>query len=360
MNDSSPARYFHRGNLPPIDLAYSQAELDVTPWYYSVEMELGKLTSGQNFSNVGLTRALLQRTDLRGKDCLDIGTMEGVVPTLMKRRDASKVVAYDRPSALTSRVEAVKDRFGVDFEFVSGVPLSGLPARLDHRTFDVVVMSGVLYHLFSPLSGLATARGLLRNGGIMILETAAAIDDTPAMHWNANYRFLGEAYFFPSLACLDYFVRFLRMEVIDCAYLESQRVDGLRTARVALSCRAVDHPRGPSTDGFLQGSLHTETDVAEHLNWDNCNSPKSDVHYRVPTSRALRLRSIGFRALRRLTRDLGMTGMSDFIDPRIGQRSAGYWQRRDCESIDLYKFCTRAKPQHVADRDAQLWLEDTA
>ena len=194
MNENSPAEYFHRGNLPPIKRIYSQAELDQTPWYYSVEMEPGKLTSGQTFSNVALTRTLLQRTDLEGKDCLDIGTMEGLVPTLMKRRGA--LVAYDRPSALTSRIEAVKDKFGVDFEFVSGVPLGGLAARLNHRTFDVVVMSGVLYHLFSPLSGLAFARGLLRNGGIMILETAAVIDDTPAMHWNANLRFFGEAYFF--------------------------------------------------------------------------------------------------------------------------------------------------------------------
>lgn len=361
MNDNASPQYFHRRNLPPINLIYSQAELDVTPWYYSVEMEHGKPTPGQNFSNVGLTRTLLQRTDLREKDCLDIGTMEGVIPTLMKRRDASRVVAYDRPSALTARVEAVKDRFGVDFEFVSGVPLSELPARLDHQTFDVVVMSGVLYHLFSPLSGLATARGLLRNGGIMILETAAVIDDAPAMHWNSNFRFLGEAYFFPSLACLDYFVRFLRMEIIDCAYLESQCIDGLRTARVALSCRAIDHPKGPAADTFLQGTFHTEMDVAEHLKWENCNSVKCDVQYDAPTSRMLRHQSIGLRALRRLTRNLGMIGMSNFIDRLpAGQRSAEYWQRRDCESIDLYKYCTRAKHQHVSERDTQLWLKDSS
>jgi 2-polyprenyl-3-methyl-5-hydroxy-6-metoxy-1,4-benzoquinol methylase len=360
MNENSPAEYFHRGNLPPIKRIYSQAELDQTPWYYSVEMEPGKLTSGQTFSNVALTRTLLQRTDLEGKDCLDIGTMEGLVPTLMKRRGASNVVAYDRPSALTSRIEAVKDRFGVDFEFVSGVPLGGLAARLNHRTFDVVVMSGVLYHLFSPLSGLAFARGLLRNGGIMILETAAVIDDTPAMHWNANLRFFGEAYFFPSLACLDYFVRFLRMEIIDCAYFETHRIDGLRTARVAFSCRAIDHPKGPSTDTFLQGTLHTETDVAEHLNWENCNFLKSDVRYHAPAFRTLRHQFIAFRALRRLTRNLGMIGISNHIDRLIRERGTDYWQRGDCESIDIYKYCTRAKQQHVADRDTQLWLEDMA
>ena len=54
-----------------------------------------------------------------------------------------------------------------------------------------------------------------------------------------------------------------------------------------------------------------------------------------------------------------MTGMSDSIDRLIGQRPAGYWQRGDCESIDLYKYCTRAKHQHVSERDTQLWLTDS-
>lgn len=360
MNKSSSPRYFHRDNVPPIDLIYSAEEVELTPWYYSVEMEPGKLTSGQTFPNVALTRMLLRRTDLKGQACLDIGTMEGVIPTLMKRSGASSAVAYDRPSALTARVEAVKNAFGVDFEFVSGVPLAGLPARLDYRTFDVVVMSGVLYHLFSPLSGLAIARGLLRNGGIMILETAAIIDDAPAMHWNSNLRFLGEAYFLPTLACLDYLVRFLHMEIIDCAYQESHRIDGLRTARVAMSCRAIDRPKGPPTDGFLQGTLHTEMDVAEHLDWKRCKSLKGDVNYFAPKFRVLRNQFVGFRALRRLTRNLGMTGISRSIDDLIGWRHANYWQREDCESIDLYRYCTRAKQEHLDDRDAQLWLADTA
>jgi SAM-dependent methyltransferase len=360
MISGSRAQYFHRGNLPPIGLIYSNEELELTPWYYSVEMEPGKLTPGQEFSNVALTRILLQRADLTGKDCLDIGTMEGVIPVLMKRRGASGVVAYDRPSALTARIEAVKNRFGVDFTFVSGVPLAGLPARLDYRTFDVVVMSGLLYHLFSPLSGLATARGLLRNGGLMILETTAVIDDTPAMHLNTNFRFLGEAYFLPTLASLDYLVRFLRMEIIDCAYVESHRIDGLRTARVAITCRAIDHPSEPSNDDFLQGTFHTEMDIAEQLDWKRCNTVKSDVKYLVPNHRILRNQFAPFRALRRLTRNLGMRRISRLIDNLIGWRHVSYWQRFDCESLDLYEYCRSAKQEHLEDRDSQLWLKDTA
>jgi 2-polyprenyl-3-methyl-5-hydroxy-6-metoxy-1,4-benzoquinol methylase len=357
---SDKARYFHRDNLPPFDEIYTQADLDVTPWYYSMEMEPGKLTPGQAFFNIGLTRALLQRADLNGQNCLDIGTMEGLVPILMRRQGAANVTAYDRPSALTSRIASVKKRFDVDFDFVSGYPLGELPAKIDHRTFDVVVMSGLLYHLFSPLAGLAIARGLLRNGGLMIVETAAIIADEPAMYWNSANRLGGESYFFPSVAYLDYSVRFLHMEIIDCAYLEWGTIDGLRTGRVAFTCRATTETPGDPDDHFIKGTFHTEVDVAEHLDWKRCLSTLAPVAYEAPSRRGLRHQSLPLRALRRATRNAGLKRFSNRIDDAIGYRPAVYWLRRDCRSLDLARFCTQAKQQHVNDRDTQLWLSDTA
>lgn len=354
------ARYFHRDNLPPADAIYSQAELDVTPWYYSMEMEPGKLTPGQSFSNVGLTRTLLQRADLNGHDCLDIGTMEGLMPVLMQRRGAQSVTAYDRPSALTSRISSVKEKFGVDFDFVSGFPLADLPANVGHRTFDVVVMSGVLYHLFSPLAGLAVARGLLRNGGVMIVETAAIISDEAAMYWNSASRFKGEAYFYPSVASLDYFARFLRMEVIDCAFLEWGSIDGLLIARVAMACRAVRDVASDPDDHFIKGTYHTELDIREHLDWQRCLSIRPPVAYEAPAWRILRHQSMPLRALRRATRNMGLKNLSNRIDDAIAYRPATYWLRRDCKSLDLGRFCKQAKQQLVSDRDTQLWLSDTA
>jgi SAM-dependent methyltransferase len=357
---TSEGRYFHRDNLPPVGDSYSQAELDATPWYYSMEMEPGKLTPGQAFSNIGLTRTLLQRADLNGQNCLDIGTMEGLVPILMRRRGARNVTAYDRPSALTSRIASVKKRFDVEFDFVSGFPLAELPVNLGRRTFDVIVMSGVLYHLFSPLAGLAIARGLLRNGGLMIVETAAIIADEPAMYWNSASRFKGQSYFYPSVACLDYFARFLHMEVIDCTYLEWGTIDGLLIARVAFACRAATDVPGDPDDHFIKGSFHTEVDLAEHLDWKQCLSTLPPVAYDAPSWRTLRHQPVALRALRRVTRNAGLKGLSNRIHDAIGYRQAVYWLRRDCRSLDLARFCTQAKQQQVSERDSQLWLSDTA
>ncbi len=163
-------------------------------------------------------------------------------------------------------------------------------------------MSGMLYHLFSPLAGFAIARGLVRNGGLMIVETAAIIADEPAMYWNSACRFGGESYFLPSVACLDYFARFLRLEIIDCACLEWTAVDGLRTARVAFTCRAITEILGDPDDHFIEGTFHTEFDLAEHLDWKRCLSTRPPVPYGAPSWRILRYQPLPLRALRRVTR----------------------------------------------------------
>lgn len=359
MNIAATARHFTKDNPPPIDTVYSEAELDASPWYYSIELEPGRVTPGQNFFNVGLTRALLSRTDLSGQRCLDIGTMEGLIPVLMERRGAARVVAYDRPSAYRDRINKVKEAHNAKFEFVSGFPLAELPLRLTGETFDVVTFSGVLYHLFSPLAGLATARGLVRNGGIMIVETAALMDDPECCtHFNAGDRFTGESYFLPTPSCLDYMIRFLRMDIIDCAYVVTHRVDGYRCARIAVTCRARHCPN--DADKFMAGTLHTEIDMNEHLNWARLSTDRPLVPYRAPTARTLAWQFVGFRAVRRATRLMGLTNLSNRIDRAIGERPAEYWLRENTQSINLDKICFWAKQQHVTARDATLMIHDEA
>jgi hypothetical protein len=194
----------------------------------------------------------------------------------------------------------------------------------------------------------------------MIVETAAIIADEAAMYWNSASRFKGEAYFYPSVASLDYFARFLRMEVIDCAFLEWGSIDGLLIARVALACRAIQDVTSDPDDHFIKGTFHTELDIREHLDWQRCLSTSPPVAYEAPARRILRHQSMPLRALRRATRNLGLKNLSNRIDNAIAYRPATYWLRRDCKSLDLVRFCKQAKQQLVSDRDTELWLSDMA
>ena len=55
--------------------------------------------------------------------------------------------------------------------------------------FDVVVFSGVMYHMLDPLGGLAHAHSLVRDGGLLILETSAIIDHEAIFAANRENRF---------------------------------------------------------------------------------------------------------------------------------------------------------------------------
>jgi hypothetical protein len=178
------------------------------------------------------------------------------------------------------------------------------------------------------------------------------------MHWNSRDRFTGEAYFLPSVACLDYMVRFLRMQIIDCSFFTTHRVDGLNLARVAITCRALDTVQDAQSDRFLHGTLHTEVDMSDHLNWSRCNQLRSAVPYMAATERRLSHQFLAFRAIRRLTRISGLRRVSNSIDRAIGSRNARYWWHPATASIDLVKFCLRSTQQHISKRDTHLMLSD--
>jgi SAM-dependent methyltransferase len=224
-------------------------------WYYKIEVVKDVFTPGFGFSNVALTRKLLQRLDVTGAHCLDIGTMEGLVPALLSKRNAKRVVALDTVN-FQEKVELVKALHNVRFEYHANVQvddtvafikrkwlneresLSGLYGTLP-RQFDLVVLSGILYHVWSPFHLLGYARTLVRPGGIVIVETAALLNESYTLQYNFNgSKYIYQWYdtWFISVPLLDYLLRFCRLAPIDCIYLDH----GDNPLRIAVACRAVD------------------------------------------------------------------------------------------------------------------------
>jgi hypothetical protein len=65
-------------------------------WYYSVELLPGAIAEGIYPASVPmLPRLLMRHCSLKGMECLDLGTMEGLIPVLMVRGGAKRVVALD-------------------------------------------------------------------------------------------------------------------------------------------------------------------------------------------------------------------------------------------------------------------------
>jgi SAM-dependent methyltransferase len=193
--------------------------------------------------------------------------MECLVPIVLTRRRAHRVVAYDRLD-LAERVTWLQGKLGLRFDYLCGFPLGKLAERLgEHASYDLVVFSGVLYHMFEPLAGLLAARRLLRNGGLMIVETAAIVSEDMLNYFNANGRYLeGDNYWLPSVACLDYWMRFVRLEPLDCWY----SVGSIPGCRIAVVARAVDRPAAEPGDEWINLTHHYA--FRDYIDWKDVDA----------------------------------------------------------------------------------------
>jgi len=211
-----------------------------------------------------------------------------MLPVLMKRAGARYVAAYDRLD-LAERIARVKQAYGVDFDYIGGKGLAELPAEMQarsHRHLDVVVFSGVLYHMINPLGGLALARGFCRAGGVFLLETAAMQGREMALHFNAGGKLYGMFgnFFVPTTACLDYFLRMLGLRPMRGCYIGDAN-DG-SIVRVAVLCRGLAEPspidRADSWPGHANVMANFRDEAS--VQWDRLVSPRPEVALRPPAA----------------------------------------------------------------------------
>jgi SAM-dependent methyltransferase len=263
-------------------------------WYYTVELLPGVVTKGLYPPELPmLPRMLLRRCDLADMDALDIGTMEGLIPVLMKRRGARYVLAVDAINHCAAKLAAVKHYYGVDFDFRDVGLMYDLDAKLPAAKFDFINLSGLLYHVFSPLMVLCAVRPLLKRDGLLMIATGVTFDDRCRMEFNAAGRMQGEAntFWYLSVPLVDYLLRFLRLAPLDCVYL---RHDGLRAPHtrlqfdvpsgyLAVVCRAVDEALPSAGDAWMLASAGSSWEYRELVDWDRCQrQPRSRISYTVP------------------------------------------------------------------------------
>ena len=124
-----------------------------------------------------LPRILMRGCDLSGMDCLDLGSMEGLIPVLMKRGGAQTVLATDFNGWLIEKLDAVRYAYDAEFEFRSLGLMYDIHKKLGGRSFDFINCSGLLYHTWSPLQVLAGIRPILRRGGYMLVSTYVSFED---------------------------------------------------------------------------------------------------------------------------------------------------------------------------------------
>ncbi len=128
--------------------------------------------------------------DLTGKTVLDIGCNGGFYSIEMKRRGARRVVGIDPDDGYLAQARFAAEVCGtpIDFRRMSVYDV----ARIGER-FDLVLFTGVLYHLRYPLLALDLVREHVC-GGLLVFQSLLR-GSASSRHWEPDYPFSETAIF---------------------------------------------------------------------------------------------------------------------------------------------------------------------
>ena len=139
-----------------------------------------------------------------------------------------------------------------------------LPDKLaSEGRFDFVNLSGVLYHVFSPLHTLASARPLVKKNGLFMHSTNVVNEHSDVMHFNTRGMLQGKpnTFWYPSIPLLEYFLRYFNFAPVDCLYSchpsdSALHVPGKECGFISIVCRAVDPGAAlPAHDQWARRSM---------------------------------------------------------------------------------------------------------
>jgi len=233
-------------------------------WYYSVELKPGVVTRGITTPQLPmLPRMILRDADIAGLDCLDVGSMEGLTPAMMRRKGAAKVLAVDAIPHCERKMAALKEAYQVEFDFRRVGLLYELSTKLaDQGGFDLINFTGVNYHVFSPMHCIAGLRPLLKKNGLMIIGTNVVNRDGHSLEFNDRGRLQPEAntFWYHSVPMMEYLSRYFQLVPIDCLYFPHSAVNpatyvpGMNLGYLVMICRAVDEKQIVDGDAWAKRS----------------------------------------------------------------------------------------------------------
>jgi Protein of unknown function (DUF1698) len=261
--------------------------------------------------------------------------MEGLMPVLMHRQGATRVLAADAIDHCHYKMSAIKHYYDASFEFRTVGLMYDLTKKLRKvggSGFDVINLSGLLYHVFSPLLVLAGVRPLLKRHGLMIVSTNIVFDESFSMQFNNGGRLQEETntFWYVSIKALDYLLRYLKLAPIDCLYLPHRNITSpvryrsdIESGYCSIVCRANDDVIPTGDDKWMKKSVGESWESTGLVDWKYCDrQPETAVTYSSTVDKTLfrsdvetldLFRALSARSLDRATdsRDAHILKLSD-------------------------------------------------
>ena len=175
-------------------------------WFHSITLPDGHVTNGVEILGSEDPEDMIFKYPIEGKTVLDIGAWDGYFSFAAEQRKASDVLAtdwycWDGPGWGTKAgFDFAHQRFNSKVRSAS-LDVFSLDPKL-HGTFDVVLFTGVLYHLPDPLGGLRIAASMCSDHLVVSSATLNASDDRPIMEYAEGVDGDATTYWLPNPACI--------------------------------------------------------------------------------------------------------------------------------------------------------------
>ncbi len=165
---------------------------------------------------------------LKGKTVLDIGCGSGYHMWRMIGEGAGLVCGID-PTPLFSMHFAAIKRYAPDVAaFLIPTGIDEMPNEM--RSFDTIFSMGILYHRREPLEHLLKIKGLLKEGGELVLETLVIDGDAQTcLMPGGRYAKMRNVWFIPSVAMLEIWLKRLGFTDVRCADLNQTTLEEQRS-----------------------------------------------------------------------------------------------------------------------------------
>jgi len=214
-----------------------RAAVDQASWYHTLELCDGIVTPGE-YDLRALPARLPIPDSLAGRRCLDVGTRDGFWAFDMERRGAGEVVGIDIgdprrldwplpiPAAFDDGVAeelARRDRaFDIAHRALGSrvewrdLSVYDLSAE-EHGTFDFAFLGTLLLHLRDPVGALAAIRGVMADGGTLLVNEPISLVLTALRRGPAaNLLTLSEPFWWlPNRQALSRYVEAAGFRIVD-------------------------------------------------------------------------------------------------------------------------------------------------
>lgn len=179
-------------------------------------------------SDLKWNRVVPHIASLKDKRVLDIGCGSGYHLWRMMGEEAELALGIDPTPLFSLHFAVIKRYLPQTHAFLIPTGIDEMPS--DMAMFDTVFSMGVLYHRREPLEHLLKIKGLLKEGGELVLETLVIDgDENTCLIPKGRYAKMRNVWFIPSVAMLTIWLKRLGFKDVRCVDLNITSVEEQRS-----------------------------------------------------------------------------------------------------------------------------------